>query len=326
MQKDKISIIVPIYKVEQYLERCITSITAQTYKDVEIILVDDGSPDNCGKICDTYAKADKRIKVIHKSNGGLSDARNVGIDNSTGEYIIFIDSDDWIDIDMVQVLYNVIKKYDADIAECSYRNHYPEFIKEETSCNGEVIIADPIFALECMLDWKYYKTNAWNKLYKRSVIGDIRYPKGRIHEDEFTTYKYFYRAKKLVYVDVSKYNYDRSRVDSITGEKFREDNLDACWAFRERLDFFEKNNLKMLEKKMCDNYCWLVLDLAYKCYLNKITGPKVQLLIAQVKKDIDYFKDHYINSYYYNEFKILATGLNHYGSRRNRRETQEMNY
>lgn len=235
---DVISVIVPIYNVEKYLVRCLQSIIKQTYQNLEIILVDDGSTDTSGKLCDKFAEKDSRIIVIHKKNGGLSDARNVGIDKSSGSYLVFVDSDDWIDPDMISILYNVAQKNNSDIIECSYRNIYKDHILEETNCNAEIINGDYVTALEGMLDWRYFKPVAWNKLYKRNVIKDIRYPVGRLHEDEFTTYKYFYNAKKVSYIDVSKYNYDRTREDSITGRGFSEKNLDACWAFRERVDFF----------------------------------------------------------------------------------------
>ena len=315
-----ISVIVPVYNVEKYLERCVKSIQNQTYKKLEIILVDDGSPDNCGKMCDEYAESDSRIRVIHKANGGLSDARNVGIEASKGDYLMFIDSDDWIDEKMVEVLYHTLNQYEADIAECSYRNLYADCIIEETNCTGNVVTGDNIFALEAMLDWKYFKPNAWNKLYKRSVIGDVRYPKGKLHEDEYTTYKFMYNAKKLVYIDFSFYNYDRRRTDSITGEKFREANLDACWAFRERVDFFEQHGIKSLERKVNDIYCWILLDRAYLCYLNQVNGKKVKALVAQAKKDVPYLRTHDVDPWYIDEFQLLAKGLEKYGMVRTIRE------
>ena len=133
MEEGKISVIVPIYKVENYLNRCVESIRKQTYRNLEIILVDDGSPDACGEMCDRYAQEDSRIRVIHKENGGLSDARNAGIEVAAGEYIAFIDSDDWIDDKMYEVLYHTLLKYDADIAECSYRNLFGDSHIEEIS-------------------------------------------------------------------------------------------------------------------------------------------------------------------------------------------------
>lgn len=320
VEKDKISVIVPIYKVERYLDRCVKSICHQEYKNLEIILVDDGSPDNCGKMCDEYAKEDSRIKVIHKANGGLSDARNAGIEISTGEYILFVDSDDWIDKRMIRVLYTALQRYNADIAECSWRNIYSDCIIEETTCTGKVVESDNVSALEGMLDWKYFKPVAWDKLYKRSVIADIRYPKGKIHEDEYTTYKYVYNAKKLVYVDFSFYNYDRTRTDSITGDKFKEANLDACWAFRERVEFFEKHGIKKLGRKMNDIYCWVVLDKAYKCYCDGIRGEKTEMLVEQVKEDVVYLQQHEVDPWYINEFRILEKGIEEYGKVRSERE------
>jgi glycosyltransferase involved in cell wall biosynthesis len=320
MKSDKISVIVPIYNVERLLCRCIESIRKQTYKNLEIILVDDGSPDNSGDICEDYADKDRRIKVIHKCNGGLSDARNIGIEFASGEYICFVDSDDWLDLDMLELLHKVCVDRKADIVECSYRNVYADYIQEETCCTAEIIEADSIFALEGMLDWKYFKPVAWNKLYKKSVLGDIRYPLGKIHEDEFTTYKYFYNANKLVYVDVSKYNYDRTRNDSITGTGFKESTLDACFAFRERVDFFKEHHINTLERKMNDIYCYQVLHYSYQCYLAKITGEKVDRLIESVNKDIAYLEQADVNEQYVKEFKILKDGIERYGEYRDNRE------
>lgn len=315
-----VSVVVPVYKVEKYLNRCVDSILQQSYSNLEVILVDDGSPDSCGVICDEYQKCDSRVRVIHKPNGGLSDARNYGIEAAKGKYLAFVDSDDWLDFDMIDILYRVLTDKNADIAECSYRNLYADCIKEETSCSGEIICGDSLFALEGMLDWKYFKPNAWNKLYKREIIGDIRYPKGKIHEDEYTTYKYFYNAKKLAYVDISKYNYDRRRTDSITGDKFREANLDACWAFKERVHFFEENHLDSLEKKMNNAYCWQVLHCAYECYKEKLSGKRVEELIAMVKNDIPYLKTHKVDKWYITEFELLQHGVDYYGNKRQARE------
>ena len=221
---------------------------------------------------------------------------------------------------MLELLHKVCVDRKADIVECSYRNVYADYIQEETCCTAEIIEADSIFALEGMLDWKYFKPVAWNKLYKKSVLGDIRYPLGKIHEDEFTTYKYFYNANKLVYVDVSKYNYDRTRNDSITGTGFKESTLDACFAFRERVDFFKEHHINTLERKMNDIYCYQVLHYSYQCYLAKITGEKVDRLIESVNKDIAYLEQADVNEQYVKEFKILKDGIERYGEYRDNRE------
>lgn len=203
-----ISIIVPIYKVEKYLDRCINSILNQTFKDFELILVDDGSPDRCGDICEKYAKKDKRIKVIHKENGGLSDARNAGLDIATGKFIGFIDSDDFIHKDMYMVLYDAIIKSKSDISQCKFK-----YFSKEDELNKNIIndrkyeIYNNINAIEEIIDNKNLNTNVWNKLYKRELFNDIRFPKGKIHEDEFVTYKVFYRAKTVSYVNKELYYY-----------------------------------------------------------------------------------------------------------------------
>lgn len=257
---DKISVIIPVYKVENYLERCVRSVCNQTYPELEILLIDDGSPDRSGEICDVLAGQDARIRVIHKSNGGLSDARNAGIDASTGDWLAFVDSDDWLDPRMLEILKIQAEKYGAEIAECSYRNLYKEMVKEETSCSGNVIVATPVEAIEGNLDWKNFKPVAWNKLYRADIVGRIRYPKGKLHEDEFTTHKFYLAAKKIVYVDVSGYNYDRRREGSITA-KFSLRNLDACQAYHEKTNAVcHTPELAPIRQKMCDTYCWTLFD------------------------------------------------------------------
>lgn len=278
-----ISIIVPVYKVEDYLERCIKSLINQTLKDIEIILVDDGSPDRSREICDKFKEIDNRIKVIHKNNGGLSDARNAGLEVASGEYIAFVDSDDWIDSDMMEVLHNLSQKYDADIVECSWREIYTDKIREETNNTEQIIEGNNIFALRSQLQWKYFKSVVWNKLYKKYLFNYIRFPKGRLHEDEFTTYKLFYFSKKLVYVDISKYNYDKTREESITAT-FKEKNLDIIDAMQERLEFFKKYNLTILMDEMYNMYFWILLDRLYQCYICGISTKRVHYIIDQNRK------------------------------------------
>ena len=199
----KISVIVPIYKVEKYIHRCIDSIINQTYKNLEIILVDDGSPDSCPRICDEYAKKDKRIKVIHKENGGLSDARNKGVDIATGDYIAFVDSDDYIHPNMYEVLIYELEKNNSDIALCKYKIVYEKSkIKTEIDGKFEVYSLNNLQALDSM----YGKDGvdfivAWNKLYKKDLFNKIRYPVGKIHEDEYTTYKLLFASKNVIYIE-----------------------------------------------------------------------------------------------------------------------------
>lgn len=279
-----ISVIVPVYKVEEYLERCIDSIRLQTLKKIEIILVDDGSPDNCPQLCDQFAEMDERIKVIHKANGGLSDARNAGIAIANGKYISFIDSDDWIEKRMYEELCYVAEKFDAEIAESSFRYVYPDRIKEELYNTGTCVVLDNIEALKEEMKWRYFKSVAWNKIYRKELFDSgIRYPKGKYHEDEFTTYRLLYAAKKLVYLDRVMYNYVQ-REDSITGIRFNENGLDAVEAWWNKVVFYKEHGLYDLYEKALEMYCWVALDRLKKCQENSIHGEKIEKIKANLKK------------------------------------------
>ena len=308
---DKISVIIPVYKVENYLERCVRSVCNQTHPELEILLIDDGSPDRSGEICDVLAGQDARIRVIHKSNGGLSDARNAGIDASTGDWLAFVDSDDWLDPRMLEILKIQAEKYGAEIAECSYRNLYKEMVKEETSCSGNVIVATPVEAIEGNLDWKNFKPVAWNKLYRADIVGRIRYPKGKLHEDEFTTHKFYLAAKKIVYVDVSGYNYDRRREGSITA-KFSLRNLDACQAYHEKTNAVcHTPELAPIRQKMCDTYCWTLFDCLAKCADAGLSGPELDRTLADAMADRPMLEENGLNQLYRECFRVLEKkGLN----------------
>lgn len=239
-----ISIIVPVYKVEDYLEKCIESILNQTYKNIEIILVDDGSPDRCGKICDDYAIKDNRIKVIHKKNGGLSEARNYGINIASGEYILFIDSDDYIDKNMCEILIKEAKKNDSDIVICNYYNvkENDYFINKMSITNNKILLTN----LEMMKIFflKGYSETiiVWNKLYKKKLFytnENIRFPVGKLHEDIFTIYKLYYIANKIVVVNKPLYYYVQ-RKESIMG-KFSEKNIIAHMDCIKEYYIFSKN-------------------------------------------------------------------------------------
>lgn len=235
-----ISVIVPVYKVEKYLERCVESIRNQTYSNIEIILVDDGSPDSCPTVCDRYAEKDGRIRVIHKENGGLSDARNVGIDAACGEYIGFVDSDDYIHSEMYENLVRSIKKTGAEIAVCGVRKVYDTDPEEQpVRDQDKVKVCSGIQAVKNIFEPDLYLQSvvAWNKLYRKELFDNVRYPVGKLHEDEFTTYKLLNKCKKVVYIE-EKYYYYYQRTDSIMGRKavhFTNDNLEA---YEEMAEFF----------------------------------------------------------------------------------------
>lgn len=220
-----ISIIIPVYNVEHYLERCVYSVIGQTYKNLEIFLVDDGSTDGCPQLCDELAKKDSRIKVIHKENGGLSDARNVAIDVCRGEYVFCLDSDDFIADDTIEFLYDSLVRSDADIATCGYVNHYVEK-PEVGTVHSKELVFDAESALENMLYQKDATTSAWGKLYKRELFDGIRYPKGKICEDLDTTYKLFSRSRKIVLNTAIKLFYQQ-RTDSIINSQFSAKRMDA---------------------------------------------------------------------------------------------------
>ena len=231
MKNELISVIVPIYKVEKYLKRCLDSLIRQTYSNLEIILVDDGSPDTCPLICDEYKAKHNNIKVIHKKNGGLSDARNVGIEASTGSYITFVDSDDYVEDDYIVCLYNSIKKYNADISICSYQAVYENgrIIKQsENLCCS----LTPKETLSNMLYQNNFNVSAWAKLYKRELFNKIKFPKGKIFEDAYTTYKLVLDSR-IIAVDLQiKYNY-MIRSNSILTSEFNEDKLMLIDAYKE---------------------------------------------------------------------------------------------
>ena len=229
-----ISIIVPVYKTESYLRKCLDSIINQTYENLEIILVDDGSPDNCGKICDEYAASDSRIKVFHQKNAGLSTARNAALKIASGEYVGFVDSDDWIDADMFEILCRGAMEYKADIAICGFYyvdgsgNKFREIREKQSSLYGRED------ALHHLIVDEKFTNHIWNKLYKKELFDDVHFPQGRVFEDIATTYKLFEKADRIVFLNSSKYNYQQ-RDDSIVGAKTVRNEADRCFLLYERL-------------------------------------------------------------------------------------------
>lgn len=236
---DLISVIVPIYKVEPYLNTCVQSIVDQTYTNLEIILVDDGSPDGCSAICDAWAEKDSRIKVIHKENGGLSDARNAGLAIATGEYISFIDSDDYIAPAFVAELYKAILETGADIAECAtaYVDETGNILRQRNV--APLPQMDKIEALRrLVLEDGIYQT-VWNKLYRRTVVDGILFEKGKHHEDDFWTYQVFDRIDKLATV-AQPMHYYLQRSGSIIGAGYTIKRLDGLEARFLRMQYLQK--------------------------------------------------------------------------------------
>lgn len=201
-----ISVIIPVYNIKEYLERCVNSIISQTFKNLEIILVDDGSTDGSDELCDKMAIKDSRIVVYHKKNGGLSDARNYGIERAKGKYISFVDSDDWIASNMLEDLYNAILKYDVKLAICETTFAYNNYNYSPT-VSGDTFLLDKIPAYKLLLKNRRFRTNAWNKLYLAELWSDLRFPKGRKYEDVFIMHKIYDMCEKIAYVDKALYYY-----------------------------------------------------------------------------------------------------------------------
>ncbi len=249
-----ISVIVPVYKVEKYLHRCVDSIFAQTFTDFELILVDDGSPDRSGAMCDEYATKDARVRVIHKENGGLSDARNAGIDVAQGKYLFFVDSDDVIHPDCLNILLVVLRRTNAQIAGGGFARFEgdvpPEdlFASEwdhECSCyTAEETLGMYFDGRESL----HSVVSSCCKLYRKELFADVRFPVGRLFEDEFTVYKLYHKANVVTFVDMPLYFYfvnDSGITGTLTLQK-RFDEYDAQW---ERLSFFAKHKLEALYDK-----------------------------------------------------------------------------
>lgn len=241
----KISIIIPVYKVEEFLDRCIQSVVEQTFKNTEIILVDDGSPDKCPEMCDIWAKKDNRIKVIHKANGGLSDARNAGLDIATGDYIAFVDSDDWILPDMYEKMLHTMQIEKADICACNIRSYYSDY-EVVLGCD-EYIVGNSEQILDMLYSDAKYPVVAWNKLYKREVWEKLRFPVGKICEDAFTTFKLVHKAKRIVQIPEDFYCY-RIRPQSIMTSPFSTKRMDEEEAWRENYQFVKTYYPKLYKK------------------------------------------------------------------------------
>lgn len=246
---DQISVIIPVYNVEKYLNRCVTSVLAQTYREFELILVDDGSPDNSGALCDALTSRDSRVRVIHKENGGLSSARNAGLDIATGKYVTFIDSDDVIHPCYLECLLKLCAEHDADISMGKLTRFSADAPTEfEMLQQGAPLKKSGIETLHCYFDEKTEVSNfvsACCKLYKRSLFDGLRFPEGRLFEDEFTTYRLYYRAQKVVISDSILYYYyenDAGITRNLTLRK-RCDEYDAQW---ERICFFREKHLQEL--------------------------------------------------------------------------------
>lgn len=282
--EEKISVIVPVYNVKNYFEKCIKSIVGQTYKNLEIILVDNGSVDGSGTTCDEYAEKDSRVIVKHKEPGGPSEARNIGLDIATGDYISFIDSDDYMDDNMLETLYNDLKKNDSDMAMCGYTrvDSAGKPISEERSIPP---IPTGVYSKREMFEKLCGKETCqcvvvWNKLYKKSIFDGLRFTNGMIHEDEMILHYIIDRCETISCNEAKLYNYVR-RADSIMTRGATIKSLDATKAFFDRCEFF-------LEKNMYAFADWSLLygiaNIFYVLENVKLNDEEAKLLIKRIKK------------------------------------------
>lgn len=299
---DLISVIIPVFNVQDYLEECIQSITTQTYKNLEIIIVDDGSTDSCASICDSFAERDTRILVIHKINGGLSDARNSGLNIATGDYIAFVDSDDFIDNDMIEYLYKLLKANDAHISICGKRD-FLEFPKYNNDLTGNIKekVLQSQQALKLLIEDEVIQSYAWNKLYVKELFQEIRYPVGKVYEDLYTTYKLFYVSEVIVYSNLEKYNY-RINPNGIVQSGKIKNEIDKVEASKEIYQFCSVN-INNLENLALDRYLRNAIRLIRIIYSKNNTEQYMKELKSLFRKY--YFIYLKTNDYYNN--KLIAT-------------------
>ena len=289
----EISIIVPVYNVEQYLPRCIESILAQTFRDFELILVDDGSPDNCGVICDEYAKEDNRIHVIHQENGGLSAARNAGIDwafsNSDSTWISFIDSDDWVHCKYLEALLGAVQKNDVLVSISEYERTSGENPRVDGSW-----LSPQIWKVE-----DYFINNNTNaviacgKLFSKTCFKKIRFPVGKVHEDEFTTYKLLFMSTQVAVIHAPLYAYFVN-ANGISEGEWSPKRLFAIEAMEERIEYFDKLRMKTMKEDAVSGYIYRLQyyikqidELQERKYLRerKMLLKKLRIAIKKYRKE-----------------------------------------
>lgn len=288
--KELISVVIPIYNVEKYLRKCVDSIINQTYKNLEIILVDDESPDNCPMICDEYKKKDSRIKVIHQKNKGLSGARNSGIDIATGKYIVFHDSDDTLEFNAIEILYNNLKKYNTKISVCG---RYYEF-EDGTKISKVKEKIERLYefedAIEEMNIFYYFDMSACGKLYDISLFKSLKFPQGKLSEDYFVMYKLFDAAKKISYTSEPLYNYLQRQNSISRNKKINEDFIEA--ARNQMLDLENRSErLKMITHVAYSSSLLTVADFYIKSRV-KCPKSKIKYFKTEIRKNYIYIKEY----------------------------------
>ncbi|SHJ28912.1 glycosyltransferase [Pseudobutyrivibrio xylanivorans] len=257
-----VSIIVPVYNVEKYLEKCISSLTTQSYENIEIILINDGSKDKSGEICDKFAEKDERVVVFHQKNSGVSVARNKGLELAKGEYIAFVDSDDIVSEKYVEILLDACVNNNAKMSQCNHDRFeddntidmYKDDYKEACPIISGRDICKKIYTIEGV-----NATVLWNKLYHRSLFDGLRFPEGKIHEDLYLSYRVFYSVERVAIVPISLYYY-RITPESITQKTFSKKNLFYLDAVKSQVDYYTEQNDKELVEKSSGHYADIVIS------------------------------------------------------------------
>ena len=267
-----ISVILPVYRVEKYLDRCLQSITDQTYRNLEIILVDDGSPDNSGAICDAWAEKDSRIRVIHKQNAGAGAARNTGLDVAAGDIVSMIDSDDYLEIHMYEHLMNLMTE-DVDIAECDICWTEEDDLPMDDGSNAQIRVCDMEDAMRLHIRDEIFCQTPPNKLYRRNVIADIRFPEGNLIDDEFFTYKVIGNCRKLARSSACMYAY-RQQPGSAMHKAFSLKRLQGLEAKLQRLEYL-KNRVPTLEYEAKFDLFFTAMFMMQEC-LRSFKGAELE--------------------------------------------------
>lgn len=272
LQKQRIiSVIIPCFKVENYLNKCVKSLVNQRYSNLEIILVDDGSPDDCAMMCDDWAEKDDRIKVIHKQNGGLSDARNFGTRIVCGEYISYIDSDDYVSIDFYDLISKTAIEHASDIVECSVAKFYENGDYEEYHDDLKVIDYSTAEGLSALINERPFHQHVWNKLYKADIVKGINFEVGKLNEDEFWTYQVFGQAKRITKINRTMYFYFQ-RESSIMGQNYSLHRLNALEGKWNRQQYIEKNYPELTTQAKIDFFGSCMY--AMQCVIRYMVGEE----------------------------------------------------
>ena len=283
-----VSIIVPVFNVEKYLEKCIKSLMDQTIKDIEIILVDDGSKDSSGVICDKYKNLDKRIVVIHKTNGGLSDARNAGLDVASGKYIGFVDGDDYASPDMYCELVDFMEANSCDLVECSVNYIQGDKIVMHKPKANQVMTGTEALKIHLKGNSKENipRVAVWSKLFKRDFWDSRRFPVGKIHEDYFLTTQALFTSKRVGLLRKGLYFHVVDNKNSIMNSKFSERDLFREEQYRLIKNYLFQNKAYDLAELAENRYWMLILSLTWKCYANNLDEKLYKDMLIQYKKSI----------------------------------------